>query len=77
MEGTRYTDMLRWKDTSLVHDVYGYDTSKLSDPSNASTWVFEQIKKETRNFDSAKGWLWPIPQDELQNNKKLTQNSGY
>ena len=29
MEGTRYTDMLRWKDESLVHDVYGYVKDKL------------------------------------------------
>lgn len=77
MEGTRYIDMLRWKDTSLVHDVYGYNTAKLSDPSDPSKWVFEKTKKETRSFDSKKGWLWPIPQDELQNNKNLKQNPGY
>jgi len=77
MEGTRYPDMLRWKDESLVHDVYGYVTSKLSDPTNPSKWVFETEKKETRKFDSAKGWLWPIPQVEMQNNKNLKQNPGY
>ena len=77
MEGTRYTDMLRWKDESLVHDVYGYVTDKLSDPTNPSKWVFETEKKATRNFDSKKGWLWPIPHDEIQNNDKLTQNPGY
>lgn len=38
IEGLRYADMYRWKDTSLVHDVYGYNRSKLSDPSNPSTW---------------------------------------
>jgi hypothetical protein len=77
MEGTRYPDMLRWKDESLVHDVYGYVTSKLSNPSSPSTWAFETEKKETRKFDSAKGWLWPIPQVEMQNNKNLKQNPGY
>lgn len=77
MEGTRYADMLRWKDQSLVHDVYGYVTSKLSDPSDPSKWVFETEKKSTRNFDSSKGWLWPIPQVEMQNNKLLEQNPGY
>lgn len=69
--------MLRWKDESLVHDVYGYVTDKLSDPTNPSKWVFETEKKATRNFDSKKGWLWPIPHDEIQNNDKLTQNPGY
>lgn len=77
MEGTRYADMLRWKDESLVHDVYGYVTSKLSSPASASTWVFETEKKSTRKFDSAKGWLWPIPQVEKQNNNNLKQNPGY
>lgn len=77
LEGTRYNDMLRWKDQSLVHDVYGYAIAKLFNPASPSTWVFEQVKKETRQFDSAKGWLWPIPQVEMQNNKNLTQNPGY
>lgn len=77
MEGTRYVDMLRWKDESLVHDVYGYVKSKLSDPNDPSKWVFETEKKATRKFDASKGWLWPIPQDERQNNDQLTQNPGY
>jgi hypothetical protein len=77
MEGTRYIDMLRWKDESLVHDVYGYITSELSDPSDPTKWVFDTEKKSTRSFDSSKGWLWPIPQVEMQNNKNLEQNPGY
>jgi hypothetical protein len=77
-EGTRYADMLRWKDESLVHDVYGYDKSKLSDPTDASTWVFEQIKIESRSFDASKGWLWPVPQADIQINKNLLPNNpGY
>ena len=77
IEGLRYADMLRWKDESLVHDVMGYDKSKLSDPSSPATWEFEQINIATRSFDSEKGWLWPIPQTELQNNENLDQNPGY
>lgn len=77
MEGTRYADMLRWKDQSLIHDVYGYNRLKLSDPSNPSKWIFEQVKIATRTFNPAKGWLWPIPQTELQNNENLTPNPGY
>lgn len=77
IEGTRYIDMLRWKDESLVHDVYGYNRAKLSDPSSPATWTFEKVKVVTRKFDASKGWLWPIPQDEMQNNANLTQNPGY
>lgn len=77
MEGTRYLDMLRWKDESLIHDVYGYVGSKLSDPNTPSKWQFVTEKKETRKFDSAKGWLWAIPLTERQNNSNLSQNPGY
>lgn len=78
MEGTRYADLLRWQDVSLVHDVYGYDKSKLSDPSSPSTWTFSQIKIATINFDAAKGWLWPIPQADIDINKNLLPNNpGY
>lgn len=76
IEGTRYADMLRWKDSSLIHDVYGYDHT-LTNPASPATWVFSQIKYAGRTFDSAKGFLWPIPQNEIQVNKLLTQNPGY
>ena len=78
MEGTRYADMLRWKDESLVHDVYGYDKSKLSDPSSAATWTFSQIKIATRTFNATKAWLWPVPQSEIDINENLLPNNpGY
>jgi hypothetical protein len=78
MEGTRYADMLRWKDVSLVHDVYGYDKSKLSDPTVPANWVFSQIKIATRTFDTTKAWLWPIPQADIDINKNLLPNNpGY
>ncbi|MDW7691345.1 RagB/SusD family nutrient uptake outer membrane protein [Flammeovirgaceae bacterium SG7u.111] len=77
IEGLRYADMLRWKDESLVHDVIGYNKQKLSDPSSSETWQFEEVIAATRAFDPAKGWLWPIPQTEVQNNENLSQNPGY
>ncbi|MBB3187366.1 RagB/SusD family nutrient uptake outer membrane protein [Microbacter margulisiae] len=77
-EGTRYADMLRWKDTSLVHDAYGYDKTLLSDPSNPSKWVFKEIDLDKRTFDAAKGWLWPIPEADIEINKNLLPNNpGY
>ncbi len=78
MEGTRYADMLRWQDVSLVHDVYGYDKSKLSDPASPATWTFSQIKIATTTFNATKGWLWPIPQADIDINKNLLPNNpGY
>jgi starch-binding outer membrane protein, SusD/RagB family len=78
MEGTRYADMLRWQDESLVHDVYGYDKSKLSDPTDPAKWVFSQIWIATRTFHTTKAWLWPIPQADININKNLLPNNpGY
>jgi starch-binding outer membrane protein, SusD/RagB family len=78
MEGTRYADMLRWQDESLVHDVYGYDKSKLSDPTDPAKWVFSQIKIATRTFNSTKAWLWPVPQADIEINENLLPNNpGY
>jgi len=79
MEGTRYADMLRWQDVSLVHDVYGYDKSKLKDPTDVpAKWTFTQIKIDTRTFNATKGWLWPIPQSDIIINKNLLPNNpGY
>ena len=78
MEGTRYADMLRWQDVSLVHDVYGYDKSKLSNPASPATWKFSQIKIDSRIFNATKAWLWPLPQGDININKNLLpQNPGY
>jgi len=78
MEGTRYADMLRWQDVSLVHDVWGYDKTKLSNPASPATWTFSQIKIATTTFNPTKGWLWPIPQQDIDINKNLLpQNPGY
>jgi len=78
MEGTRYADMLRWKDESLVHDVWGYDKSKLNTLAKVPIWIFSQIKIDTRTFNSTKGWLWPIPQSDILINKNLLPNNpGY
>jgi len=69
---------LRWKDATLVHDVYGYDKSKLSDPTNPAKWVFSQIKIDTRTFNTTKAWLWPVPQSDILINKNLLpQNPGF
>ncbi len=77
MEGLRYVDMLRWKDESLVHDVYGFNKSRLSDPSNPENWYFEVIRVAERSFDPRKGWLWPIPLNEIMSNENLIQNPGF
>lgn len=34
-------------------------------------------EQPTGGFDPEKGWLWPIPQEEIQNSSALDQNPGY
>lgn len=77
MEFTRYSDMRRWKLESAVQDVYGFNKEALSDPSDPAKWVFKREKLATRSFDPKKGWLWPIPQDDINSNKNMKQNDGY
>lgn len=77
MEFTRYSDMRRWELVEAVDDVWGFNKALLTDPSSPSTWRFERIKLATRSFNPEKGWLWPIPLEETQNNENLGQNTGY
>ena len=76
-EFTRYSDMRRWQLKEAVHDVWGFDKQKLKNPANPLEWVFERVKLASRSFNERKGWLWPIPLEELQNNSNLVQNPGY
>lgn len=62
-EGMYYSDIRRWKTAEQVlgQPIYKYDGSKI----------------ETRKFDPARDYWWPIPQTELDLNPALTQNNGY
>ena len=74
-EGLRYSDIRRWKIASTVMvNGLGYKSDKLSDPSVPSKWVFEVIVANSRVFSAPKNYVWPLPQSEIQTNKKLVQN---
>jgi len=62
-EGMYYSDIRRWKiaEEVLGQPIYKYDGSKI----------------ETRSFNAARDYWWPIPQTELDLNPDLTQNDGY
>lgn len=51
--------------------------SDLNDIGNYSNANQLRFKRELRNFQDPKNNLWPIPQRELDLDKKLTQNSGW
>jgi starch-binding outer membrane protein, SusD/RagB family len=62
-EGYYYNDIRRWKTAENV--------------MNATIYAWDHTSIETRKFNPAKDYWWPIPQSELDLNSKLTQNKGY
>ncbi len=83
MEGLRYWDIIRWKTAEIVlpQEVLGTyffagGFGTYNPPKNDQNFVRVQTK-ETRFFDPAKDYLWPLPITELAVNKQLTQNPGW
>lgn len=56
LEGTRYFDLLRWKEMDKAY-------ARCRADGGAGSHI----------FDPAKGYVWPIPQSELDNNRALVQ----
>jgi hypothetical protein len=62
-EGYYYNDIRRWKTAEVV--------------MNATIYKYDHTKIETRQFDPARDYYWPIPQAQLDLNPKLKQNPNY
>lgn len=58
LEGCRYFDLMRWKEMDEA-----YARCRADGPEVAGSHV----------FDPSKGYVWPIPQTELDNNRALVQ----
>jgi len=88
-EGTRFIDLIRWKDAEknvvtagvgLSGDMYGAYMRLDGVGKNDRTVSVDGAPRryiETRNFNPAKGYLFPIPQSEIDLNNKLKQNSNW
>lgn len=76
-EGTRISDIRRWRiGPEVMTDAYGFENA----PVRQSPAKYIPLKVDTRSFNPNRDYLWPIPQDELNNNPALTaadQNPGY
>lgn len=76
-EGRRISDIRRWKiGEDVMIDAIGYDynKAKLSPP------VYECKKVDTRSFNPARDYVWPIPQNEINTNPFINaanQNPNY
>jgi starch-binding outer membrane protein, SusD/RagB family len=88
-EGLRFFDLRRWKiaEDVMPGKLYGrplrdYETGFIPTFDENGTPHYEAYGDElrqfdTRNFNPARDYLWPIPQKELDINSNLTQNPGY
>jgi len=79
LEGLRWFDITRWKNAETLNkgEVYGARLGKVDATTGKLTLTNERIQVEKRVFDPAKNYLWPVPQQERDINKNLTQNPGY
>jgi hypothetical protein len=80
MEGLRWYDIQRWKigDEVLTGKVTGSPLGTV-DPNNGTLTLTpnSNIPATDRAFSSAKNYLLPIPQKEVDLNKNLKQNPNY
>jgi hypothetical protein len=79
MEGLRWYDVQRWRIASevMTGQVYGSRLGTVDMSTGKLTFTEGQIENEIREFDETKNYLWPIPQSEMDINKKLVQNPNY
>lgn len=76
MEGHRLFDIFRWKigEKAMV-PLEGYNTKNLQDLNDLKFKVKEV--DSDRNFNTTKGYFWPIPQTEIDLNDNLVQRTGF
>ncbi|WP_434979326.1 RagB/SusD family nutrient uptake outer membrane protein [Daejeonia sp. YH14] len=72
MEGLRIFDIRRWKIADKVLNGWAHG-AKYGVESEDNGY----LRVNYRTFDASKHYLWPIPRDERNINKNLTQNPGY
>lgn len=78
-EGLRWYDIKRWQigSQALVGAVYGAKLGTVDASTGKYTITGDYLPSvETRTFEN-KNYLWPVPQEEININSKLSQNTGY
>lgn len=79
LEGIRWFDVCRWKigEKVMPGPVYGALLGTVDPDTGALGLTDERIYVETRVFDPAKNYLWPIPQSIIDAAPAIAQNPGY
>ena len=73
LEGLRHKDIIRWKiaETVLNGWCHGFYTGSGVGTDDG------YFRVESRQFDAAKHYLWPIPQNDRDLNRNLSQNPNW
>ena len=79
LEGLRWFDICRWKigEEVMPGRVYGALLGTVDPETGALNLTDNRIEVETRLFDPAKHYLWPIPQSVIDATPAIEQNPGY
>lgn len=79
MEGLRWFDICRWRigEEVMPGRVYGALLGTVDSETGALNLTDNRIEVETRLFDPAKNYLWPIPQSVIDATPAIKQNPGY
>ena len=80
LEGLRFYDIQRWQigEEVMSGPVYGSRLGTVDRVTGKVTYTTpDHILNETRVFDPAKNYIWPIPQSQIDINPNLQQNPNY
>ncbi|GAB3662758.1 RagB/SusD family nutrient uptake outer membrane protein [Echinicola sediminis] len=81
-EEKRYYDLLRWKEAENAMNpagnvLYGINLTAEDYNQKLGDWTVEKVVAEPIKFDPTKNYLWPVPQDVIDRNSKISQNPNY
>ena len=77
-EGHRFFDVRRWKIAPQTDDIWIHSMNILAGTSRSDNAFYKRIGVEKRIFVAPKHYLWPIPQYEIDRNRKgIPQNPGW
>jgi hypothetical protein len=77
-ESHRFFDVRRWKIADKTDNVWIHSMDIYAGTSRTDNAFYKRVGVEKRVFTSPKHYLWPIPQEEINKNRKgLSQNPGW
>jgi hypothetical protein len=76
-EDKRYWDLIRWHIAGINLNRPLHGVSITVGAGGVLQYAYIPARGGDRKFYASKNYLFPIPQDVIDKNSKLTQNSGY